>query len=106
MAPVRVPGEQAGEVLVHGRVVVEQAGGEADGCVGQAVADRLRARPRMTPYPRCSVANATCPYARFVVRPVSRGLSAVAETAEHGERPELQERYGEEFLPFLRRRMT
>jgi hypothetical protein len=33
-------------------------------------------------------------------------LSAVAETAEHGERPELQERYGEEFLPFLRPRMT
>jgi hypothetical protein len=40
---VGVSGEELGEVLVGGLVVVEEPGREADGCVGQAVADRLRA---------------------------------------------------------------
>jgi hypothetical protein len=106
MAPVRVPGEQAGEVLVHGRVVVEQAA-EADGCVGQAVPDRLRARPLDDAVSAVQRRERDLPVrALLVLRPVSRGLSAVAETVEHGERPELKRRYGEEFLPFLRRRIT
>ena len=40
---VGVSGEEPGEVLVGGGVVVQEPGGQADGRVGQAVADRLRA---------------------------------------------------------------
>jgi hypothetical protein len=41
---VGLSGKELGEVLVGARVVVKEPGREADGCVGQAVADRLRAR--------------------------------------------------------------
>src|SRR5215813_15611233 len=41
---VGVSGKELGEVLVGGRVVVKEPGREADGGVGQAVADRLRTR--------------------------------------------------------------